>query len=174
MMRKIHYVLTLAAALLILSMAVTGAMLSLQPALESTTQSSPAGGSLAPAVAAIAEQVPDVLEITRNANGKLTATDDFGDTFLITGPDFEAQLAPASSGFFGVMKQMHRSFFLHGKGGGIMAATAAGGLLLICVSGAFLLARRMGGWRLSLRRPRARLSRNFIFKCPVWCWLFWC
>jgi sulfite reductase (NADPH) flavoprotein alpha-component len=58
------------------------------------------------------------------------------------------------------MKDLHRSLFLGTPGHGVAGAGALF-MLMLSVSGALLLARRLGGWRNLLRPIRGNFSQRW-------------
>ncbi len=54
---------------------------------------------------------------------------------------------------------LHRSFLL-GDGGRVAAGLGAAAVLVLCISGAMLLATRLGGWSAILRPSRGTLSQR--------------
>ncbi len=154
-MRRFHSIAGLVGALLVSFMALTGAILSLQPAVETISAGS-GGSNVAQLASAVASQLPGVERITRSASGVVVAY--YKDAGLYQA----AQIDPASgavkgpyepSPFFTFMSELHRSLFF-GEAGRIAAGLASVGIAVLAVSGIVLIVKRMGGWRRLLGRVR--------------------
>lgn len=146
-MRRLHRSFALAAALLLLVTALSGAALSVLPALEHVA--APRAAAPAPDLATLAGRVaaghPGVQQITRDANGQLRVFDAEG--AWIVDPASGATVAPwQPSGLVRWITELHRSLFL-GRGGRALAGVGALAMLVLSLSGLRLLARRLGGWR---------------------------
>lgn len=149
-MRRIHSFAGPGGLILVLFMALTGAVLSLQPAVE--TLSAPAAAahtSVAELAGRISAELPNVERITRSASGTVVAY------YVADGTHAAAQIDPASgqvlgayapSPFFSFVTELHRSIFLGGNGH-IVSGIAALVIALLALSGVVLLANRAGGWR---------------------------
>lgn len=150
MIRALHRWPGLLAALLLTVLALSGAALSLFPAAE--TLSAPkaeASLSVAELAQRIQDTYPGVEQIRRAPSGRITAY------WFADGRPESAVIDPATG--TGVasadpnqverwLKILHRSLFLDDSGR-LVAALGAGTLLVLTVSGIFLVARRAGGWR---------------------------
>jgi len=155
MWRKLHSLPGLFAAVFFIVLAVTGAILSLSPALERSGAIIPPSGEVS--VAQLAERVvshyPGTEQIRRLPSGGVVVyymNDGNPGADLvnpITGQGIgEYQPSP----FFRWVKDLHRAF-LQDNGGRMLAGVTAFLMVLMCVSGAFMLTRRAGGWRSMLR-----------------------
>lgn len=149
-MRRIHAVAGLAGLALVLFMAVTGFVLSLQPLLEAATTAPAAGTpSVAQVAAQVVQHVPGVERLVRSASGQLVAygTDGATRTAEIIDPASGAVSgAYAPSPVFAFFTELHRSLFLDWAGHGA-AGIAALAILTLALSGLVLLVRKMGGVR---------------------------
>lgn len=151
MLRRLHSLPGLIAALFLLISAVTGAILSLEPALQRAETSVPARGMVS--VASLAEKVlmtyPGTEQIERLPSGAVVVyyTQDGKSAADLINPLTGTRLAAYQhSAFFSWIKDLHRAFLWDDRGrafAGVVALVMA----LICISGVFLLASRAGGWR---------------------------
>jgi sulfite reductase (NADPH) flavoprotein alpha-component len=151
MLRRLHSYAGLVAALLLLITAVTGALLSLEPALQRAAAPVPARGEIrvADVAAKVLQAYPGTEQIERLPSGAVVVyftqdgqtAADLIDPF--TGTRLEAY---QPSAIFAWIKDLHRAFLWDDKG---RAGTGIVALLLtlLCISGVFLLASRAGGWR---------------------------
>jgi sulfite reductase (NADPH) flavoprotein alpha-component len=170
MLRRFHALAGLAVALALLLIASTGALLSLEPALNRLQTPAIAPGvtvaDLAGAVAARHVRV-DAIRLARD--GALTATynDGQGRRTEVLDPATGAGLGPwQASAFFRFVADLHRSLLL-GDGGRIAVAATALAMLALCLTGAALFARGVGGFSRLLkplhgggaRRLHAELGR---------------
>ena len=149
-MRRFHSLAGLAGGLLVIFMAATGFVLSLQPITDALT-TIPAGGGLSVAVVAdrVAQHLPGVERLVHSASGQLVAyTLDNGirSAVLVDPETGAASGAYTPSAFFSFMTDLHRSFLLGGLGRG-MAGVSALAMLALAVSGMLLLVAKTGGWR---------------------------
>lgn len=150
MLRVVHRWPGLLAALLLTVLALSGAALSLFPAAERlAAPQAEATLSVADLAGRIQTAYPQVEQIRRAPSGRITAY------WFEDGQPGAAVIDPASG--LGVasadpnplqrwLTNLHRSLFL-GDGGRIAMAAGAAAMLLLSVSGIFLVARRAGGWR---------------------------
>lgn len=164
MLKALHRLPGLIAGLLIAVIALSGAILSTVPALQSLSAPAAPEQSLTVAelAGAVSARLPGVSQLTRRPSGAVIAdyaTDSASGSDLID-PATGAVIGPyAPSHFVQWMTELHRSFFLR-DGGRIASATGAAAMLVLCLSGAMLLARRMGGWRRLLGRPKGTLAQR--------------
>ena len=150
MIRALHRWPGLLAMALITLLAVSGAALSVFPAAERL--SAPAAeASLS--VAALAGRIqaahPGVEQIKRAPSGRITAYwfEDGVPGAGVIDPTTGAAAGSADPGTVERwLKTLHRSLFLDDAGRVVMAAGAAA-VLILCISGVLLVARRAGGWR---------------------------
>ena len=161
--RQIHRWLGLVAGALALVIAITGAVLAIDPVL-SAWQASTAPADMT--VATLAERVtatmPGAEEIRRLPSGDIVV---YG---FDAGQAKASRIDPASgqvlgdyqaSPVFRWVKRLHRSFLL-GDAGRITAAVVALAMLLLSISGLVLLQRRQGGWRRVFSRARGTLLQR--------------
>lgn len=158
MLRKLHSVPGLVAALLLVVLALSGALLSLEPARDRLGATVPATGDISVAMLAqrVAQHYPGVEQIQRSASGAVIVYySREGQTGVDrVDPRTGARLAAYEpSAFARTVKKLHRSLFLD-KPGRALTGIAAAVMLLLALSGAGLLARRAGGWRVLLRPLR--------------------
>lgn len=149
-MRRIHSFAGLAGLVLVLFMALTGVVLSLQPALETIAAPDAAiHTSVADLASRVSSELPGVERITRSASGTVVAY------YVVDGTHKAAQIDPANglvigdyapSPFFSFVTELHRSILL-GSNGHIASGIAALVIALLALSGIVLLANRAGGWR---------------------------
>lgn len=156
MLRQFHSLPGLIAALLVMILAISGAVLSVNPALERLHNTSTATGQLNVGQLAgrIATHFPGVEQIQRSPSGTLIIYyNQEGQAGAQTVDPLTGQgLGPYEpSAFSRWVKDLHRSLFMGTAGHGV---TGVGALfmLMLSVSGALLLVRRLGGLR-NLSRP---------------------
>lgn len=157
MSRKVHSVAGLAFGLVLALFAGTGAILSLEPALE-RAQARPAGGaSVAELAAQVAAHHPSVERLERRANGVVVASFATEQGFETTrvDPATGADLGPwEPSAAMRWIRDLHRSLLLDDPGKMIAGASAAV-MAVLGVTGLLLLAGVLGGWRRLGRRVRS-------------------
>lgn len=150
MLRFLHRWPGLLAAVLLIVIALSGAALSVLPALDRLTSPAVvAGQSVAELAAVVQAAHPAVEQIRRAPSGRITAYWFDGDTpgAAVIDPLTGAERGSADAGTVeGWLKSLHRALLLEDAGRWTVAAGAAV-MLLMAVSGAMLVARRMGGWR---------------------------
>ncbi|SIS82514.1 PepSY domain-containing protein [Phaeovulum vinaykumarii] len=162
MMRHMHRWPGLLAAALLVVVSLSGATLSVMPALEAARTPAQAEADLS--VAELAGRVvalhPGVEQIRRAPSGRITAYwfENGQPGAAVIDPATGAGVASAdASGVQRWLVNLHRALFLD-DGGRLTVAAAAALMLVISVSGLALLARRMGGWHrlvLPVRGPFA-------------------
>lgn len=162
MLRSLHSIPGLLAALLVMLLAISGATLALNPALE-RLQAPPAAADISVAQLAgrVAGQLGGIEQIRRTPSGTLIVYHrEHGQTLTSrVDPQTGALLAPYTpSALARWVKELHRSLFLDTPGH-IVAALGALAMLLLSASGAVLLARRAGGWGKLLRPLRGSFSQ---------------
>jgi len=154
-MRRLHSLTGLAGTLVVSFMAITGAILALQPVLE--TAASRAWNGLADVgqlAASIASALPGVERVTHSASGTVVAyyTEGGAQQAAQIDPTTGAVLGPYQpSPFFTFITELHRSLFL-GDAGHAVAGIGSVAIALLAASGIVLLIHRMGGWRRLLGR----------------------
>ncbi|MEQ1768898.1 MAG: PepSY domain-containing protein [Devosia sp.] len=160
-MRRLHSLTGLIAALLVMFMAITGAVLSVQPALE-TIAAGGGGSNVAQLAATVSAQLPAVERLTRSASGLVVAYYKDANTYRAV------QVDPSTGGivgdyapspFFTFVTELHRSLFF-GEAGRAVAGIASVAIAVLAASGIVLILKRMGGWRKLLGRVKgAGMSR---------------
>jgi len=154
MLRQFHSLPGLIGALLIMLLGMSGAILSLDPALERAATSLSSGVSVAALAGRVQQHYPGAEQIQRTPSGTLIVY------YSAAGEPRAARVDPATgtaiapyapSAVSRWIKQLHRSLFLD-TAGRIATGGTALALLLLCVSGLLLLVKRVGGWR-QLARP---------------------
>ncbi|PMX26017.1 MULTISPECIES: PepSY domain-containing protein [unclassified Pseudomonas] len=165
MLRQFHSLPGLIAALLVMIMAISGAVLSVNPALERLHSTSIEAGQLNVGQLAgrIAQHFPGVEQIQRTASGTLIIyyTQDGQAAAQTVDPLTGEGLGPYEpSAVSRWVKDLHRSLFMGTAGHGV-AGIGAFFMLILCVSGALLLARRLGGLRNLLRPLRGTFSQRW-------------
>lgn len=161
MIRALHRWPALLALVLVTVLALSGAALSVFPAVERVAAPQAEGGlTVAQLASRIQAVYPGVEQIRRAPSGRITAY------WFDGGAPGSAVIDPASGQ--GVasadrnpaerwLTSLHRSLFLDDVGRIAMAAGAAA-MLVLSLSGAFLVARRAGGWRRWLAPLRGPLA----------------
>ena len=158
MLRRLHSLVGLTAAALVVVMAISGAILSLNPVIERAGASIPSVGALS--VADLASRVavifPGVERIQRKASGAIVVSyfdpDQPGAAFV--DPASGKAIAPyAPSGFTRFVTNLHRKLFLDDTGRAA-AGVGAAAMLVLTLSGLAMMARRLGGWRSLFGRIR--------------------
>ncbi|MEB0039094.1 PepSY domain-containing protein [Pseudomonas sp. MH10] len=165
MLRQFHSLPGLIAALLVMLLAISGAVLSVDPALERLHSRSIAVGQLNVGQLAgrVASHFPGVEQIQRTASGTVIVYYNQGGQSAAekVNPLTGLGLAPYEpSAFSRWMKDLHRSLFMGTPGHGVSGVGALF-MLMLSVSGALLLARRLGGWRNLLRPLRGTFSQRW-------------
>ncbi len=149
-------------AVLAVVLAISGAILSLDPALERWGSTIPANGQITVATLAgrVAQHYPGVEQIQRSPSGSVIVYyNRDGQTGVDrVDPQTGQSIAPyAVSPFSRWMKDLHRSWLLDTPGR-VASGLIALAMLVLTVSGAMLMVRRVGGWR-HLADP---LRGNFV------------
>ncbi|MCB6176617.1 PepSY domain-containing protein [Rhodobacter sp. Har01] len=157
MLRSIHRWPGLAAALLVLVLALGGAALSVYPALERLGTPQAEGTlSVAELASRVAAAHPGLEQIRRAPSGRVVAW------WFDAGKPGAAVIDPATGADLGSpdplpglrwLTDLHRTLFL-GDSGRLVTAAGAAAMLVLALSGAVLVARRMGGWRRWFDRTR--------------------
>ncbi len=156
MYRRIHSILGLTFGLLLLVLAVSGAILSLDPTME-RMQAGSGGTTVAQLAAQVSAIHPQVERLDRLDNGVFLAS-------VETLAGFEQiRIDPASGADLAVwqssptmrwIRNLHRSLQL-GDVGRAVAGAGAATLAVLGLTGLVLLALALGGWRRLARRPRS-------------------
>ena len=165
MLRQFHSLPGLIAALLVMVLAISGAILSIDPAIERMNATVPAVGQLNVAELAgrVAHTYPAVEQIRRSASGSIIVyyNQDGQAGAELVDPMTGQGIAPyAPSAFSRWVKDLHRSLLL-GTPGHAMSGIGALVILILSASGAALLARRLGGWRQILRPLQGSFSQRW-------------
>lgn len=165
MLRTLHSIPGLLAALLVLVMAVTGAVLAVNPVIERAATAVPARGtvSVADLAGRVRAAIPGVETIERKPSGLVVATtfDPDKPGMVTVDPLTGAATGPYERSAFTLwITNLHRKFLL-GDGGRAMAGVGAGAMLLLSVSGLLMLAKRLGGWRRLFGRLRGTPNQRF-------------
>ncbi|NMZ31218.1 nitric oxide synthase [Pseudomonas protegens] len=165
MLRSLHSIPGLLAALLVILLAISGATLALNPALERLGTSPPAAGEVTVAQLAgrLAGQLSGIEQVRRTPSGTLIVYHSQDGQALASNvdPRTGAVLGPyAPSALARWIKELHRSLFLDTPGH-LVSALGALAMLVLSVSGAALLARRAGGWAKLLRPLRGSFSQRW-------------
>jgi len=149
MLRRLHSIPGLVAALLLAVVALTGSMLSVFPALEQAQARSAGTLDVATLAARVSARLPGVETLVREPSGTLIAYHLAGQEqqASIVDPASGAAIAPYQpSAVQRWVKNLHRKLLLDDVGR-VAVGVAAACLLLIALSGLGLMARRLGGWR---------------------------
>jgi sulfite reductase (NADPH) flavoprotein alpha-component len=156
MIRLVHRWFGLFAAVLVVILAVSGTALSVFPAVDAFTTPAAHDISVAELAARIQAAEPSVEQIRRAPSGRITAYYVEGDqpAAAVIDPATGKPVGSADpSALQTWLINFHRSLFLDDTGR-IITAVGAGAMVLLSVSGLFLLARRAGGWRYLFKPTR--------------------
>lgn len=151
MLRQAHSLPGLFAALLLTVLALSGLVLSVNPALErlGTVMPTQPETSVATLAARVAQHYPGVEQIQRSPAGSIIVyySEDGQSGAVRVDPNNGQGIAPyLPSSFSRWVKNLHRSFLMDSSGR-VLAGLAALSMLLLCLSGLVLLSKRQGGWR---------------------------
>lgn len=163
MLRLFHSIPGLLSGLLVILAGLTGAILSLDPALDRLGASVPTGMSVAGMAGQVVRQYPGVEQIQRTPSGTLIVfySADTGPGAVRADPATGMAIGPyAPSEFSRWVRQLHRSLFLDTPGRIATGATALA-MLVLCISGILLLAKRVGGWRQLFRPLHGNFSQRW-------------
>lgn len=171
MLRSLHKIPGLLAAVFLIVLTLSGAALSVLPAYDRVTMPA-VQDTLSVAVLAerIVAQYPNVEQISRAPSGLITAYYYEGDqpaavvidaaTGKAVGPFEQAALSRW-------LTNLHRAFLLEDNGR-IAAAVLAAVMLVMSVSGIFLVVRRVGGWRNWFTRLRGPFIGRLHVEISRW------
>ena len=164
MLRKLHAWPALIAGALVAFMALTGAILSLEPVVNAATapqSGATATSSLADLAAGAAANIGSVQRIVRHASGEMIAyhMGANGPAADVVNASGQSLGAYQPSAFFQFFTELHRAF-LSGDTGRIFAGSAAAALIVLSVGGIFLLAKRLGGWSKFFTAAKGTLSQR--------------
>lgn len=149
MLRQIHSVPGLLSALLVVLMGISGAILSLAPALDRFGTSLPAGVSVASLAGRVIAHYPGAEQIQRTPSGSVIVyySGDSGAGAVRVAPRTGIGIAAhAPAAWSRWVKRLHRALLLDTPGRIATGATALA-LLLLCLSGIGLLIKRVGRWQ---------------------------
>lgn len=164
MLRQLHSFPGLIAALFVILLSVTGAILALNPVLERATATVPANGqiSIAQLAGKVAQHYSGVEQIQRTPSGTIVVYYSQDDKVGIdrVNPLTGEAIAPyAPSAFSRWIKKIHRSLYLDTAGRATVGIVAVV-LLILAITGVILLSARVGGWRKLLRPIRGSNSQR--------------
>ena len=165
MLRRIHSLPALIATLLLVVAAISGSILSINPAIERLGTHVPGNGQISVAVLAerVAQHYPGVEQIQRSPSGSIIVFYSQGDR---TGAERVDPLSGQGMGpyaptpFTRWIKNLHRSFLADTPGRAV-AGVSALIMLVLCLSGLALLIKRAGGWRQLVRPLRGNFSHRW-------------
>ncbi len=155
MIRQAHSILGLTAAVLVVILAITGAILSINPAVE-RSQAKVMGTSaitVAELSGQLATRYSQVEQLQRTPSGTLIVYFTDGDRAGAEriDPFTAAPIGPYSSTPVKTwLKNLHRSYLLDTPGR-VSASIGALLMLLLIISGSIMLVKRSGGWRYIFR-----------------------
>ena len=168
MLRRIHSLPALIVSALLVVLAISGAILSVNPAIERLGTSVPGNGQIS--VAALAERVaqhyPGVEQIERSPSGSVIVY------YSLDGETGAERIDPRSGQGVGPyllspstrwVKNLHRSFLADAPGRAVVGLSALT-MLILCLSGMALLVTRVGGWRKLTRPLRGNFSQRWHAK----------
>lgn len=162
-MRSFHSLAGLLGGSLVIFMAATGFLLSLQPLVDAaTTMAADSSITVAALADRVAADLPGVERLVRSASGQLVAyaAENGVRSAVIVDPQTGAAAgAYVPSAFFSFITDLHRSFMLgnFGHGGAGFAALV---ILPLAISGMLLMVGKMGGWRKLLTASRGTGSQR--------------
>ncbi|NRR30191.1 PepSY domain-containing protein [Oxalobacteraceae bacterium] len=163
MLRQLHSLAGLLSALLVVLLGITGALLSIDPALDRLGTSQPVGVSVAELADRVVRHYPSAEQIQRTPSGSLIV-------YFSTPSGAAVDRVDAASGkaiahyvpsvFSRWVKKLHRSLLLDTPGRVVSGITALA-MLVLCVSGTCLLIKRVGGWRQVIRPLHGSRSQRW-------------
>lgn len=172
MLRQIHSLPGLIAALLVAVLALSGAVLSVQPALERLAV--PAAPARTLSVAELAEAAKarhaEIDKIVKTASGSVIVSYFDGDKAgadLVDPATGLAIGAHAPSATMRFVTSLHRSLLL-GTAGRVAAGLGALAMLILAVTGAMMLAARFGGWAALLKPIRGHRRQRWHTQAGAW------
>lgn len=155
MIRKLHSILGLSALLLVVVLAITGTILSINPMIE-RSQATVMGTSavtVAELTGKLASRYPQIEQLQRTPSGTLIVYFTDGDR---AGAERIDPLSANTIGLYTIspfktwLKNLHRSYLLETPGR-IGVAIGAFLMLLLCITGTLMLVNRAGGWQYIFR-----------------------
>lgn len=156
MLRTLHTWPTLLAGVLVTVMAVTGSVLSLEPAVSRLASPAPvttAETTAADLAAGVVARFAEPQRLVQKAGGEVIVyhAGETGMAADLVDPTTGASLgAYEPSPFFLTVTELHRSLFA-GEAGRIATGTGAAVMILLSVGGLLLLVKRSGGWKRLLK-----------------------
>ncbi len=158
MLRQIHSLFGLLAALLVSALAITGAILSVEPVMDRAAERPVVVGqvNVAAFAAAMKLRFPEIDKIVREPSGAIIVNHFNNERAAANriDPATMAVIGPhAPSPALRFITNLHRSFLL-GNVGRAAAGLGAVAMLILSLSGAMLLAVRLGGWSALLKPIR--------------------
>lgn len=164
MLRQLHSLSGLFVGLFAIVLSITAVILSLNPVLERTTAIIPATGQISVAELAgkVAQHYQVVEQIERKASGSIVVyyTNDNQVGIDVVDPRTgQAIAAYQQSAVSRWIKSLHRSLLLDTTGRAVVGVIALI-MLILTLSGAMLLAKRLGGWNKLLLPVRGTLSQR--------------
>ncbi len=166
MLRRLHSLPGLIFGLVLLMLASSGAVLSVAPVLDRMQAPAVAGQTLAQVAALAAAVNPGITALHRSPNGTISASikAKLGYQVLRIDPASGAALGTAGpGGMIDWFKELHRSLFLDSAGHAVAGISAAI-IGLMAISGLFLLALALGGWRKLSKGLRTTGARGWHAK----------
>ncbi len=165
MLRRTHSLPALIAALLLAVLAISGAILSVNPAIERLGTTVPGSGQINVATLAdrVGQHYSGVEQIQRSPSGSIVVyySNDGGAGAERIDPLSGQGIGPyAPSGFTRWVKNLHRSLLADTPGRAV-AGLSALTMLVLCLSGMALLVKRVGGWRQLMRPLRGNFSQRW-------------
>lgn len=165
MLRRTHSLPALILSALLVVLAISGAILSVNPTIERLSTSVPGSGQVSVAMLAdrVAQHYPAVEQIQRSPSGSVIVY------YSRNGQTGAERIDPLSgqgvgpyapSAFSRWVKNLHRSF-LTGTPGRAVAGISALTMLILCLSGIALLVKRVGGWQQLMRPLRGTFSQRW-------------
>lgn len=165
MVRQLHSLPGLIAGLFLMVLGISGAVLSVDPALERLSTSVPLTGqvSVAELAGRVLSHYPGAEQIKRTPSGSVIVYySDAGQSGADRIDPLSGQRIAAltNSGISRWVKQLHRSLLLDTPGRAVVGVAALF-MLVLSVSGVVLLARRLGAWRNLMRPLRGNLNQRW-------------
>lgn len=150
MLRKLHTYPALIAALFVSLMAMSGAILSLEPVLAQwhATSASHTSGNVADLAEKVGANFAEPQNLIRKPSGDFLVYHYGIDGLAIDYVDPQTGKSLGTynpSAFFSIVTEFHRSFLVRDLGR-LIAGISAFAMTILSVSGLLLLAKRMGGW----------------------------
>ena len=164
-MRQLHSLLGLIAALLLMVLAISGAILSLDPTLDRLDATVPADGQISVATLAgrVAQHYPGAEQIQRTPSGSILiyySRDGKVGVDRIDPLTGQALAPYTPSAVSRWVKNLHRSLLMDTAGRVVVGITALI-MLVLSISGVMLLVKRVGGWRHITHPLRGTVSQRW-------------